>query len=263
LQREIVSTLPTIERFTRRPRIVDVDDAIYLFRSGQPARHLAQLADTVICGNNTLADWFSQHARHVVVLPTPVDTAIYLPRPGPRGQADHLTVGWIGTSSNLDELVQIEDAIRAAMREIPRFVLKVIADKPPCFKTLPEDRVHFVRWSAQHEIRELQSMDIGLMPLRDTAWNRGKCSFKMLQYLACGVPAIVSPVGMNADVLRHGRGGIAASDIPGWTDALLHLICDSTERTRMGNAGRAIAEQHFSVVRLAPVLEQTIRRLVP
>jgi glycosyltransferase involved in cell wall biosynthesis len=173
-------------------------------------------------------------------------------------------IGWTGTAGNLKYLEGIEEPIGEFLRHHRDWQLWVVADEPPSFRKIPANRFRFIRWSPDTEALVVQRMQIGLMPLQDNEWTRGKCSFKMLQYMASGVPCIVSPVGMNADILKLGRVGLSARNEDEWYEALLTLSGDSELAHTMGSAGRTIAEQYFdtSVVghRLAQVLMSLIRK---
>jgi glycosyltransferase involved in cell wall biosynthesis len=107
----------------------------------------------------------------------------------------------------------------------------VIADRPPSFSSLPSERVRYIPWSSQTEVTAVQQMDIGLMPLPNNEWTKGKCSFKMLQYMACAIPVIVSPVGMNLEVLELGEVGLSANSTSEWYDALVCLYKNRTLET--------------------------------
>lgn len=259
MQREILSTFVTLEPLTRKPRVLDVDDAIFLYRNGTAARRLAGLSDRVICGNNYLANWFSQYNGDITIIPTAVDTARYAPRPECRSRDGSIVIGWIGTAGNLPYLYGIEEALAAVMRVNPRVRVRVVCDLRPAFRHLAADRCEFVKWSEQVEVASIQGMDIGVMPLEDSHWARGKCSFKMLQYMSCGVPVVVSPVGMNADVLALDEVGLGASSVAQWSEALLALVDGEALRARMGAAGRRVVQQSYSIDVLAPRLAQCLR----
>lgn len=261
LQREMISTLVTLEPLTKGPRVLDVDDAIFLYRQGRTARRLAGLCEVVICGNTYLGDWFSQFNDRIELLPTAVDTERYVPRTQPKGEDGGLTLGWIGTSGNLKYLTMIEDALLRVLERFPHVRLRVISDHSPHFDRLPSGRWSFHRWSPEAELAQIQEMDIGLMPLEDSLWARGKCSFKMLQYLACGVPVVVSPVGMNQDVLQIGEVGLGARNSGEWAEALATLISDDAFRHRLGLQGRAVVEANYSVRTLAPRLASILKRV--
>jgi glycosyltransferase involved in cell wall biosynthesis len=254
LQREMVSTVPTLERWTRRPRLVDIDDAVHLHRGGLAARRLAALADLVVVGNSWLAEIWSQWNQAVEVLPTPVDTDRYAVRPSPERAA----IGWIGSAGNLRYLEGIAPALRRVVDRFPGTLIAVCCDRPPELPGLP---VRYVPWSEDSEADFLASITIGIMPLEDGPWERGKCSFKMLQYMAAGRPCVVSPVGMNNELLREAELGRAATTIDQWTEALSSLIADRDAAARMGSAGRAVAVARYSVAMLAPRLAEMLRRL--
>jgi glycosyltransferase involved in cell wall biosynthesis len=195
LQREMISSHLTLERFTPSPRVLDVDDAIHLLRGGDFARKLAQISDRVIAGNSYLAEWYSAWNRDVVILPTAVDADRYVPAPAVG--RDMIVIGWIGTSANFGYLETLAPALARVVAEHPHVHIKIVSDRAPAFSALAPDRWSFVKWGEASEISDIQSMDIGIMPLADSPWARGKCSFKMLQYMACGLPVVVSPVGMG------------------------------------------------------------------
>jgi len=261
LQRELLSTLVTLEPFTKRPRVLDVDDAIFLYRGGKHARRLALQSDLIICGNDFLAERFALWNRNVVVIPTAVDTLRYMPRKRSFDLGDKLVVGWIGTSGNFKYLHQIVTALEKVLKTLPNVVLRVIADKQPLFRGILKERLDFIRWSPETEVTGIQSMTVGIMPLADTEWERGKCSYKMLQYMACGIPVVVSPVGMNAQVLALGGAGIGASSQNEWVDALLLLLLDERERDRMGRIGRCIVEDHFSIDAVTLLVAQQLKQV--
>jgi len=265
LQRELVSTFVTLEPLTKRPRVLDVDDAIYLHRGGRFAERLARLVDLVICGNDFLADRFSKWNKNVTVIPTAVDTRRFVPleRPQQGSLEESYVIGWTGTSSNFKYLYYIETALKQVMEIFPDVVLRVIADKKPSFRTVPGERVRFVPWSPESEVKGVQSMTVGIMPLVNGEWEKGKCSYKILQYMACGIPVVVSPVGMNAQILALGEVGLAASSQDEWVEALRWILAAGrTVREKMGREGRRVAEEYFSVEVIAPRLAQALKGLV-
>lgn len=258
LQREIMSSFVTLEPLTTRPRILDVDDAIFLHRGGGFAKKLAELSDKVICGNNYLAEWFGRWNLNIDVIPTAVDTERYLPRAETKASDSPLVIGWIGTSGNYKYLYGIEGALAKVMRTHAGTRLKVVGDQFPKFRKLSLDQVDFVHWSETIEVQAIQSMDIGIMPLEDSPWARGKCSFKMLQYLATGLPVVVSPVGMNAEILSLGELGISATTERQWIDGLNALLESEGLRARFGTEGRRVVELSFSIRVVAPRLARSL-----
>lgn len=262
LQREFMSTYCTLEPLTRGPRVLDVDDAIFIHRGGRAARRLAQLSEVVVCGNEFLAEWFGECAKRVVVIPTGVDAERFVPRSRTKDPSDPLVVGWVGSSSHLDELNAIEPALRNVLSARPNAVLRVVSDRAPSFCSIGGEQVQFVKWSESREVENTADMDIGIMPLRDNAMARGKCSFKMLQYMSCGLPVVVSPVGMNSQVLGLGHVGLGATTASEWTEGLVSLIDDEKARARLGGAAREVIHGHFATEMLAARIAQVIRGVI-
>jgi glycosyltransferase involved in cell wall biosynthesis len=252
LQREILSTHATLEFLTKAPRILDVDDAIFLRRDGRSAKRLAQICDGVICGNSYLADWFCRWNKNVVVIPTAVDSDRYIPRSEVDKIDDRMVIGWIGTSGNLKYVYAIEAALVRVFEVYPRAKLRIVCDKKPEFRHINESNLEFLSWSEELEVKSIQGMDIGIMPLSDTEWSRGKCSYKMLQYMSCGIPVVVSPVGMNADVLLMGEVGTSATSMDEWVDGIIVLIENHSLRKKIGTIGRHVITKFFSVQITAP-----------
>lgn len=255
-QREMLSTFVTVEPLYAHPRVLDVDDAIWQHRRGAFADRLASLCDAVICGNRYLAEHFRGHCKRIFMLPTAVDARRF--EPAPQYDASNLVIGWSGTSGNLRELRAIAPALDVVLRRIPNAMLRVVCDQLPDLQ-LPPNRVEWVRWSPEVEVRALQDLRVGLMPLADTPWAQGKCAFKMLTYMACGVPVVVSPVGMNREVLAAGNVGLGARNVDEWVDALTMLLADSGRAERMGKAGRQVVEHQFSVDALTPRLAAILK----
>jgi glycosyltransferase involved in cell wall biosynthesis len=252
LQRELLARHATLERLSARPRVFDIDDAIFLRGKGQVQRIVAG-CDLVICGNPYLAEHISPWNPRVSILPTAVDTERYVPLASPSAERASI-VGWIGTSSNLPYLLQIEGALRRVLQRFPATKLRIICDERPRLSSLPQEQVEFLPWSAELEVAAIASMTVGLMPLEDSPWSRGKCSFKMLQYLSAGVPAVVSPVGMNRDVAALGSFATLAASEDDWSEGISAWLADPAAAAQAGSAGRSAMERHYSVNALAPKL---------
>lgn len=261
LQREIVSKLLTFERWTGPRTLLDVDDAIFLYRSGYVARRLAEQARLVVCGNAHLAGWFSQWNPRVLVIPTGVDTDRYRPATRAAAVDGEAVIGWIGTSSNLHELAAIERPLAEVLSRFPGARLRIMSDRPPKLSRIGAERLEYVPWSKEAEVRHLQEMDIGIMPLQASPWALGKCGFKMVQYMACGVPSVVSAVGMNAEIARMGECTLAVRDAGEWVDALAELLGNVSRRRAIGTSAREVAERSFSIKVLAPQLAAAIREV--
>jgi len=248
LQRLTLPFSSAVERrlYALNPNVVfDFDDALYRTENKADPRRMRVFREVVdgaarvIAGSRQLAEM----ARpDTTVIPTVIDTGRYLPLDRDRNV---LTIGWIGTYSNFPNLGDIATTLEDILNRYPATRLQIVADyKPELY--LP--RLEFVPWSGSEEIERLQGFDIGVMPLRDTAWNRGKCAFKLIQYMAVGIPVVASPVGANLDVVVDGETGILADDASSWSDALARLIEQPDLRLSMGSAGRDRCVAHFSVI---------------
>jgi len=259
VQRWSLSGMPTTEIVSGRPRVWDVDDAIWLRLPACIVRRHAASFDRVICGNGFLAQEIEKWNTQVAVIPTAVDTNRF----APSGQtAGVRSICWTGSSPNLRRLYQVEAAVATVLARHPGLRLRVICDEPPAFVGLDPHSVDYIPWSAIDEVRGLQTATIGIMPLDDSAWCRGKCSYKMLCYMACGIPVVVSPVGMNAEVLGMDDVGLPARDRDAWIDGLTWLLSSGAERERLGRNGRRLAVSQFSIGAIAPRLASELKKVM-
>lgn len=258
LERELAPGRKTIESFAGTRRLFDVDDAIWL-NAPNFSERLAALCDGLIAGNDFVADHYSKYCARIWTIPTSLDTAQW--QPGTSQRPERWTIGWTGTASNLPYLYQIERALAAFLRQNKQAQLLVVCDRRPSLNSLPPRSWQFVRWSPEREIRLVQQMDVGLMPLPDTEWARGKCALKMLMYLAVGMPAIVSPVGIGKQLLEQHDAGLTAGSSQEWQDALQLLFGDRELAKRFGAAGRKLVVERFSVSVNAPKLAAVISEL--
>jgi glycosyltransferase involved in cell wall biosynthesis len=261
LQREFISTYKTFELFTKRPRIFDVDDAIWIYRGGQHIEDIARGCDLIICGNAFLAERFSLWNSQVKIIPTAVDTNRFKPAFNSI-PTNPFIIGWTGGSSGLKELMSIESQLKLAIRDIPNSRLRVVCNKVPTFKEIPEDKIEFIKWSPDIEVEAIQGMSVGLMPLEDTEWNRGKCSYKMLLFMSCSLPVIVSPTGMNKEIMKLGQLGIIVSRNNSWHHALLEMFQNNKLAQKMGKSGRTIIEKHFDIKVVSHKLSNAIKSVV-
>lgn len=258
LEREIIPEALTLEPFLHRPLLFDVDDAIWLLSEGheRAVRAIAAHSSCVVAGNDFLAEWFSSVAPEVERVWTAVDTDRFKPAP----PHDRFVVGWAGSASTLGYLGAVSRPLGRFLAATPEARFQVLADFAPRLPHIPPERVEFIPWSPGVETDFMQQLSVGIMPLPDTDWGRGKCAFKMLQYLSCGVPAVVSPVGMGAQVLAMADVGLAACTEDDWLDALLALYGDRDHAQRLGIRGRALVEERFSVAVISDQLGSCMRR---
>lgn len=261
LQREMVSTFVTLEGLTHRPRLLDVDDAVWLNRRAETNfPKLVQMCDGVVCGNNFIADHVRQWNKEISILPTAVDTDEFRPAEHPLKQNSRQVIGWTGVPFNLQYLYEIERPLAQVLEKRKDAILRVVSSVKPEFRLLNPSRVEYIKWSPENDVRTIQEMTLGLMPIEDTPWGRGKCSYKMLLYMSCGLPVVVSPVGMNNDVLALGNVGFAPRSEAEWADALLWLLDNPAKTSEMGTTGRRIVEEHYSLKVLVPRLADYIKR---
>lgn len=252
-----------------KPVIFDFDDAIYLLHTtsanetfgwlkfpGKTAS-ICRASTHVVVGNSHLADYVRQYNDRVTVIPSSVDTARYHPTTV-RRQEGTAVVGWMGSSTSQMHLEAFAPLLRQLQSHLD-FELRVVSDRHP---VLPGVRSVWRPWSAETEIQELSEFDIGIMPMPDDQWTRGKCAMKALLYMAMGIPVICSAVGTNREVIEHGRSGLLAVTDEDWHAQLEELLLDRGERIRLGAAGRETVEQHYSMERCAASFAEVVEQAV-
>ena len=249
------------------PYIVDYDDALFhqydqhrlsVVRRllGQKIARVMHGARLVIVGNRYLAEYAHRAgSQRVEIIPTVVDLDRYPPPSPPRSIADKpLTIGWIGSPTTAGYLQTIAPALAAVCVD-GRARVSLIGSDPV---DLPDVPVDVQTWSEATEVSQLQQCDLGIMPLPDEPWARGKCGFKLIQYMACGLPVVASPVGVNQDIVEPGVNGFLARSDEEWRLALSSLLHEQQLRQRMGQMGRRRVESHYSLQVTAPRLVKAI-----
>ena len=269
-----------IERLLARsgiPVVFDFDDAIwvpYVSPANKRLSHLkcfgkvasiCHLSTHILAGNDYLASYARRFNSHVTVVPSTIDTETHLPRrhgdseepPGP------VTIGWTGSYSTVQHLNTLRQAL-IRLRSFHEFHLSVIG--PPGYH-LDGLVVKAHTWRPASEGGDLHHFDIGVMPLPDEKWARGKCGMKLLQYMAAGVPAVASPVGVNAEIIQDGVNGFLAATEDEWIEKLSILIQDPNLRRQIGATGRRTVEERYSarvwVPRVQEVLEAAAFGIIP
>lgn len=261
LQRELLPGYLTLERMIDSPIAFDVDDAIWLTKknSASSISKIASSSTVVIAGNEYIADWFSAHAKDVVVIPTAVDIDKYYP------QVNHarnfFTIGWIGTRGNLSYLEDLSPVLGKFLKKYGDVIISIVSNSPPKLLGVPEKQIQYIPWSEMGEVESIRNMDVGIMPLPDNEWTRGKCSFKMLQYMACGIPVVVSPVGMNKLVLELDNSGFGPSSHEEWLDVLEFLYQNKTAGWEMGERGRKVIINNYSTEIVSQKLAEIFERI--
>jgi glycosyltransferase involved in cell wall biosynthesis len=185
-------------------------------------------------------------------VPTTIDTDAY--RPQDREGQEPLCIGWSGSSSTIAHLRLLESTLRELQRE-RGISIRVIGDES---YRLEGATVEAMSWTAATEVSDLQAIDIGVMPLPDDEWARGKCGLKALQYMALGIPTVLSPVGVNTEIARDGAA-LLASTPSEWAQILRKLLDDRDLRVQVGEAGRARVEEDYSIAANLPIWDQALR----
>jgi glycosyltransferase involved in cell wall biosynthesis len=268
-----------VSKVARCPMVFDFDDAIFVsyvsptygrFASwlkcrSKPSRILSMSA-CVIAGNEYLASYARRHNPHVTIMPTVVDTELFagpLTRPRVDSMVDPAigpVIGWIGSHSTAQYL----DLITPALRQLAcrrRFIFRVIGAGRDIH--IPGVKVENRPWDMATEVRDFRDLDVGVYPIRDDEWARGKCAFKAIQYMAAGAPCVSSPVGMTTEVIRDGVNGFLAGSTEEWVRRLDLLLEDGALRKRVAREGRITVEEKYSLKaqapRLADVLENAAK----
>ena len=263
---------PIIESLLRRrcgALIFDLDDAFWThppqlrqigrwLRDPRKTVKVLRFSDHIIAGNTYIADRARDYNPRVTVIPTVIDTARYRPRLQPSTDG-RVTLGWVGRWSSAFYLDHLVPVFRKVCARYPQAQIKLIGAGELQW---PGVRLICQPWRLESEIEDLQSFDIGLMPLADDEYARYKCGFKMLQYMGVGIPAVVSPVGVNRDVIQDGVNGFLASTSDEWRNRLSRLIEDPALRARLGGAGRETVERQYSLAGTLPVMKQVIEGVV-
>jgi len=249
--------------------VYDFDDAIYLPYVSPTNRYLSYLkfpwktgtlcriARAVVAGNQHLADYASRYNDRVFVVPSTVSLREYGERPVPA--ADRIpVVGWTGSHSSVPYLSVVREALQE-LRRRRAFRLLIIGVEP--FE-IPGVDVECRPWSPASEVRDLWEMDLGIMPLPDEPWARGKCGMKAIQYMGVGLPAVVSPVGANREIVKDGVTGFHAATTAEWVEKLDLLLTDAGLRRRLGQAARESVRALYSAEAQAPRVAAILRGAV-
>jgi glycosyltransferase involved in cell wall biosynthesis len=243
-----------IAKVLKKKIIFDFDDAIWLPNSSHSNRAFSFLKGygnvkfvckwsyKVSCGNQYLCDYASKYNAKVVYNPTTIDTENHHNRVKQHNISIPV-VGWTGSHSTLRYLLPLIPVLRELEKEID-FEFRVIADINPKFSL---KNFSFVQWNKGTEIDDLLGFDVGVMPLVNDKWANGKCGFKALQYMALGIPALVSPVGVNTKIVDHGTNGFICHDDKGWKQSLHEILTNHDLLVEMGKLTRLKIEKYYSV----------------
>ena len=236
--------------------VYDFDDSIWLpdtsegnqnlswLKRPQKINTICGLADLVIAGNDFLAQYARAYATRVVIIPTTINTNYHVPQAFPK-KNEKICIGWTGTETTHKHLAILESVFARLDFVFPgKLSFMIISNKPYQSAVIP---FQWKQWSPETEITDLQSIDIGVMPLPNDEWSKGKCGFKGLQYMALEIPTVMSPVGVNTQIISHGVNGFLAQTDDEWFDILCELLDDEGVRRKIGAQGRKTIVECYSV----------------
>jgi len=231
------------EKKWKKPFVFDIDDAIWLTEGKEKVQAVIQRSAAVFAGNDLLAEFAQKFHSNVHIIPTTVDDERLHPLQKPQRP---FTLGWIGTRSNFQYLEVVKRAVIdfLSSHDDARFMI-VSSEKPSIF-SFDDRKIIFKEWNQNKENELINEFDVGLMPLTDDEWTRGKCSYKLLQYLACGKPAIVSPVGNNNKILSELGAAYNAINKDSWVKALEQLKADVDLYDGCSKEGRKLVEEKYA-----------------
>jgi glycosyltransferase involved in cell wall biosynthesis len=240
-------------RKTKAKYIFDFDDSIWVMDTSmgnkkfewlkdpeKTARNIRK-ANMVIAGNAYLADYARHYNNHIKIIPTTIDTDIHKPLPIKK---DKITIGWSGSLTTLKHFEYALDFLKIIKKKYPQVEICVISDG---VYTNDEIEIKGLAWATETEVASINTFSIGIMPLPNDEWAKGKCGLKGLSYMACEIPTIMSPVGVNTEIIEHGKNCFLASTTDEWVACLSQLIESTELREKMGKAARQTVIEKYSV----------------
>jgi len=254
-------------RKNARRIVYDFDDSV-MYRNSKAAnpksntrvkmfKNMVNASDYVIAGNEYLQKNTTPFTHNVTIIPSPIDMSLY-PLKKYSEKNDNITLGWIGATGSIHYLEKMKPVFEALGKKYEDLRLKIICN---VFFDCDNITVEKKLWSEQEEVADIQSFDIGLMPLMDDPWSHGKCGLKILQCLATGVPVVCSSAGVNKEIVKNGVHGFWANTREEWIEKLEILINDPDRRERMGMEGRKRVIEHYSLEANAPRMLKIFQQL--
>ena len=254
-------------RKNARRIVYDFDDSV-MYRNSKAAnpesntrvkmfKNMVNASDYVIAGNEYLQKNTTPFTHNVTIIPSPIDMSLY-PLKKYSEKNDNITLGWIGATGSIHYLEKMKPVFEALGKKYEDLRLKIICN---VFFDCDNITVEKKLWSEQEEVADIQSFDIGLMPLMDDPWSHGKCGLKILQCLATGVPVVCSPAGVNKEIVKNGVHGFWANTREEWIEKLEILINAPDRRERMGMEGRKRVIEHYSLEANAPRMLKIFQQL--
>jgi glycosyltransferase involved in cell wall biosynthesis len=239
--------------------IFDFDDAIFLKKSREVyMAYILKKVNSVIAGNDYLKEYATKYNNVTTIIPTPIDLKKYGDRKIHK-EKDNIVIGWVGTKSNLKYIDRIKELI-ISLNNSYNITLEIVSNG----KYQLEDKdINIINksWSLEDEIRDIKSFDIGIMPLEDDEWTKGKCAFKAIQYMGLGIPTVSSNVGFNKEVIDNSKDGFLVTNQKEWKNKVELLINDVKLRNEIGTAARKKVEDHYSIQANLPKLIDAIEKI--
>jgi glycosyltransferase involved in cell wall biosynthesis len=257
IHREVAQVGPPIfewiiAKILRKKFIYDFDDAIWIpnysesnakfqrLKAYWKVRYIMKWAHTITAGNQYLANFALQYNSNVIILPTTIDMDYHK---SSEKEPNEIVIGWTGSHTTVHYLNFLTPVLKK-LAEKHLFKFRVISNQAPEFEL---ENLDFVKWNKESEIEDLSKIDIGVMPLVEDQWSSGKCGFKALQYMSLGIPTVLSPVGVNEEIVEHNKTGFLVTDADAWISILSNLIEDKALRETIGQAGKNRIQESYSV----------------
>lgn len=252
--------------------LVDYDDAIFhnydlsnnrlvkLLLSNKIDK-VMKYSTCVVAGNSYLAQRAENaNAKNIHSIPTVVDYIKY--KTGQKPQNGVLIIGWIGSPSTQKYLLQLKHVFNKIFENNKNIRLLLVGAHPSIPEQMGDIPVEVVEWDESTEVKNIKDMDIGIMPLIDGPWEKGKCGYKLIQYMACGIPVVASPVGVNIEIIKESNSGFLADKDSEWIEHLSDLINSHKLRTSMGNDGQLAVKNRYSLQSQSAYLAKVLKSLI-
>lgn len=243
-----------IAKILRKKYIYDFDDAIWLpnysdtnakfqrLKAYGKVKKIMKWAHAISAGNDYLAEFALQYNANISIIPTTIDLE-NVHTQSTNQSVEKIVIGWTGTHTTMDYLEELVPILRE-IEKSHTFSFRVISNQMPNFEL---KSLEFVKWNKETEVEDLAKINIGVMPLTDTVWAKGKCGFKGLQYMALEIPAVMSPVGVNTSIVKDGKNGFLPNSPEEWKEILIKLLESESLRTEIGKAGLQTVKESYSV----------------
>jgi glycosyltransferase involved in cell wall biosynthesis len=264
-----------LSRVKNKHVIFDFDDSIFIHRDRtlnginswlynlieykNNVDKIIQNVRHVVVGNTYLSNYALKYNDNVTIIPTPIDADYYVPSEK-KHDSSKIIVGWIGTSGNLSYLEELQPVLLSLQRNHD-FILKIVSNSINRPLKLTNIKYEWKEWRLETELEDLLSFDIGIMPLVDNEWTKGKCGFKLLQYMSCEIPVVTSAVGTNLEIVQDGENGFVAFSMEDWKDRLEKLLTNEDLRQKLGKKGRDTILSKYSIDITYPKLTEVLNKI--